>query len=92
MDKHELAKIVGEAIKDKVIVNGLDPTGTKEGDNRVMYDPWDMNPVLAIMVETENGLRKGFTIKITDDSEITESVKSKKPPKAKINFIKKRGG
>ena len=69
MNKDELAQIIADSIKDKVIVSGIDDTGTKDGDNYVMYDPWDMNPVLAIMVETEKGLRKGFTIKITDDSE-----------------------
>lgn len=69
MTKDELAQIVADGIKGTVIVSGMNSTGTGEGDNYVMYDPWDLNPVLAIMVETEKGLRKGFTIKITDDSE-----------------------
>jgi len=69
MNKDKLAQIIADSIKDKVIVSGIDSTGTKDGDNYVMYDPFDLNPVLAIMVETDKGLRKGFTIKITDDSE-----------------------
>ena len=69
MNKNELAQIIADSIKGKVNVSGIDDTGTKDGDNYVMHDPFDFNPVLAIMVETDKGLRKGFTIKITDDSE-----------------------
>ena len=59
MDKIELANLIAEAIKDKVEVFEF------EG-NSITFNPINFNPIINVMQETDDGLRKRFHIEITD--------------------------
>jgi len=52
-----------QKIQQSLDVNDLDITTTP-----VMYNPEDFMPALGVMVKTENGLRKKYTISITENS------------------------
>jgi hypothetical protein len=52
-----------QKIQQSLDENDLDITITP-----MMYNPEDFMPALGVMVKTENGLRKKYTISITENS------------------------
>jgi hypothetical protein len=67
MNKEELARIIEKSIKGEVKLSFKDGEEISEGiiGDNVMYNPSTMDPVIPVMVDTDNGLRKGFTITIS---------------------------
>lgn len=61
MNKIELANIIVEAIKDKVTISNVvyQPNGDE-------MDIMKLNPVIPVLIETEHGIRKAFSITISE--------------------------
>ena len=59
----DLSLKIMQKIQQSLDVNDLDIVITP-----MMYNPEDFMPSLGVMVKTENGLRKKYTISITENS------------------------
>jgi hypothetical protein len=61
--EEDLSLKIMQKIQQSLDVNDLDIVITP-----MMYNPEDFMPTLGVLVKTENGLRKKYTISITDNS------------------------
>jgi len=59
----DLSLKIMQKIQQSLDINDLDIMITP-----MMYNPEDFMPILGVLVKTENGFRKKYTISITEDS------------------------
>ena len=59
----DLSLKIMQKIQQSLDINDLDIMITP-----IMYNPEDFMPTLGVLVKTENGFRKKYTISITEDS------------------------
>lgn len=78
MDKKELAQKISDLIDQDGGLLTMSNTNESEMDlGNVMYN-YEMDPCIVIFQETEEGLRKRFTITISDDTELNEKLERRK--------------
>lgn len=76
MDSIKLTKVIAEAIKDDKTLNDNHYVSDINGD-KVMFNPFNLTPCLAIMRKISEGDRKEFTVIVQDDSEIDKKNRVK---------------